>query len=313
MSAPASIMNYAPLPRAGERAHRMRLRLAAVTAVISIVVLAAYGWNYYLLAAAERPFSPKHELLKPSGSIAIKLGMAGVMLFVMIFLYPLRKRIKWLGRIGSAKHWLDFHVIAGLTAPILIAFHASFKFRGIAGIAFWIMLSVAISGVIGRYIYAQIPRSLSSAELSLKELAEIEDELSKDLSAQSSLSAQDFAPLLQVPTPAQVREMSAYRAILLMIVLDVCRPFHIARLRIRVLGWSRVLPYFGGLLRTSHEDLERAIGIARTKAALSKRIAFLSRSQQVFHLWHVIHRPFSYSFAVLAFIHIVVVIALGFV
>lgn len=313
MSAPASIMNYAALPRAGERAHRMRLRLAAVTAVISIVALAAYGWNYYLLAATARPFSPKHELLKPSGSIGIKLGIAGVMLFAMIFLYPLRKRIKWLGRIGSAKHWLDFHVIAGFTAPILLAFHASFKFRGIAGIAFWIMLSVAISGVIGRYIYAQIPRSLSSAELSLKELAEIEDELSKDLSAQGSLSAQDFAPLLQVPTPAQVREMPAYRAILLMIVLDVCRPFHIARLRVHVLGWSRVLPYFGGLLRTSHEDLERAIGIARTKAALSKRIAFLSRSHQVFHLWHVIHRPFSYSFAVLALIHIVVVIALGFV
>ena len=291
----------------------MRLHVAAVTAVATVVALAVYGWNYYLLAAAERPFSPKHELLKPSGSIAIKLGIAGVLLFLVIFLYPLRKRVKWLGRIGSAKHWLDFHVIAGLTAPVLIAFHASFKFRGIAGIAFWIMLSVAISGVIGRYIYAQIPRSLSSAELSLKELAEIEEELSKDLSAQSPLSAQNFAPLLQVPTPAQVREMSVCRAVLLMIVLDLCRPFHVARLRIRVLGWSQVLPYFGGFIRTSHEDLERAIRIARTKAALSKRIAFLSRSQQVFHLWHVIHRPFSYSFAVLALIHIVVVIALGFV
>ena len=107
--------------------------------------------------------------------------------------------------------------------------------------------------------------------------------------------------------------MSAYRAILLMIVLDLCRPFHIARLRIRVLGWGSALPYIGGLIRTSNQDLERAIRIARTKAALSKRIAFLSRSQQVFHLWHVIHRPFSYSFAVLALIHIVVVIALGFV
>ena len=313
MSAPASIMNYGSVQHTRERAHRMRLHLAALTAVVSVVALAVYGWNYYLLAAAERPFSPKHELLKPSGSIAIKLGIAGVMLFMMIFLYPLRKRIKWLGRIGSARHWLDFHVIAGLTAPVLIAFHASFKFRGIAGIAFWIMLSVAISGVIGRYIYAQIPRSLSSAELSLKELAEIEEELAKDLSVQGPLSAQDFAPLLQVPTPAQVREMSAYRAILLMMVLDLCRPFHIARLRIRVLGWSRVLPYFAGLIRTPDEDLERAIHIARSKAALSKRIAFLSRTQQVFHLWHVIHRPFSYSFAVLALIHIVVVIALGFV
>ncbi len=313
MSAPASILDYAAVQRTRERAHRMRLHLAAGTAVVTMVALAAYGWNYYLLSAAERPFSPKHDLLKPSGSIAIKLGIAGVMLFLMIFLYPLRKRIKWLGSMGSAKHWLDFHVIAGLTAPVLIAFHASFKFRGIAGVAFWIMLAVAISGVIGRYIYAQIPRSLSSAELSLKELAEMEEALSQDLSAQGPLSAQDFAPLLQVPTPAQVREMSALRAILRMIALDVCRPFHIARLRIRVLGWRRVLPSFGGLVRTSHEDLERAIRIARTKAALSKRIAFLSRTQQVFHLWHVIHRPFSYSFAVLALIHIVVVIALGFV
>ncbi len=313
MSAPASIMNHASLQAAGERAHKTRLYVAAAVAMLSIVALAAYGWNYYLLAAAERPFSPKHELLKPSGSIAIKLGIAGVALFLMIFLYPLRKRIKWLGRIGSAKHWLDFHVIAGLTAPVLIAFHASFKFRGIAGIAFWIMLSVAISGVIGRYIYAQIPRSLSSAELSLKELAEIEEELSKDLSAQGPLSVQDFAPLFQVPTTAQVREMSAYRAILLMMVLDLYRPFHIARLRIRVLGWGSALPYMGGLVRTSNQDLEHAIRIARTKAGLSKRIAFLSRSQQVFHLWHVIHRPFSYSFAVLAVIHIIVVIALGFV
>ena len=313
MSAPAGIMDYGSAQRNRQRAHRMRLQVAAITAVATVVALAIYGWNYYLLAAAERPFSPKHELLKPSGSIAIKLGIAGVLLFLVIFLYPLRKRIKWLGRIGSAKHWLDFHVIAGLTAPVLIAFHASFKFRGIAGIAFWIMLSVAISGVIGRYIYAQIPRSLSSAELSLKELAEIEDDLSKDLSALGPLSVQDFAPLLQLPTPAQVQEMSACRAILLMMVLDLCRPFHIARLRTRALGWNRVLPYCGGLIRTSHEDLERAIRIARSKAALSKRIAFLSRSQQVFHLWHVIHRPFSYSFAVLALIHITVVIALGFV
>ena len=91
--------------------------------------------------------------------------------------------------------------------------------------------------------------------------------------------------------------MSVFRAILVMIMLDLCRPFRIAQLRIRVLGWGRGLRYFGGLLRTSNEDLERAIRIARTKAALSKRIAFLSRSQQVFHLWHVIHRPFSYSFA----------------
>lgn len=311
MSAVASLMNHAALQRERDRAHRRRLHAAAAIAILTVVALALYGWNYYLLSAVERPFSPKHELLKPSGTIAIKLGIVGVALFVMIFLYPLRKRIKWLREVGSAKHWLDFHVIAGLTAPVIIAFHASFKFRGIAGVAFWIMLSVAISGVVGRYIYAQIPRSLSSAEVSLKELVDAEESLTKELSEEEVLSSCDLTSLLHIPTPEQVRAMPIHRAMLLMLVLDAGRPFHVARLRIRVLGWRGML-YLAGLIRTPHQELERAIRIARTKATLAKRIAFLSRSQQVFHLWHVIHRPFSYSFAVLALIHIAVVIALGY-
>jgi hypothetical protein len=304
-------MNYTAAQKAAERGHRRRLKVVAILAIATITMLALYGWDYYLLGAAERPFSPKHELLKPSGTVAIKLGMLGVALFVTIFLYPLRKRVRWLGRIGSAKHWLDFHVIAGLTAPVIIAFHASFKFRGIAGVAFWIMLSVAISGVIGRYIYAQIPRSLSSAEASLGELAEAEAALAGSLTAQHLFSAQELEPILRIPAPEQVRAMPLLRAVVLMFALDVTRPFHVARLRVRVLGWRAAL-YLAGLLRTRHKELERAIDLAGTKAKLSKRIAFLSRSQQVFHLWHVIHRPFSYSFAVLALIHIAVVIALGY-
>ena len=41
-------------------------------------------------------------------------------------------------------------------------------------------------------------------------------------------------------------------------------------------------------------------------------ISFLSKTQQLFHLWHVVHRPFSYSLAVLAIVHIGFVIALGY-
>lgn len=312
MSTLTSLMNYADVRGEDERSHRRRLRVAAVAAAMAVIALTVYGGNYYVLSAVERPFSPKHELLKPSGTVAIKLGMLGFLLFVIIFLYPLRKRIKWLGRMGSARHWLDFHVILGLTAPVVIAFHASFKFHGIAGIAFWIMLSVAISGVVGRYVYAQIPRSLSSAELSLKELAEAEQSLTSDLASQSLLSPGDLAALFDVPTPEQVQAMPLYKALLTMLALDISRPSHVARLRIRALGWGAALR-FGGLMQSRRADLENAIRLARTKATLAKRISFLSRSQQVFHLWHVIHRPFSYSFVVLALIHIVVVLALGFV
>ena len=78
------------------------------------------------------------------------------------------------GQIGTTRHWLDIHVLMGLTAPFIIAFHSTLKFKGIAGMAFWIMFAVSASGVVGRYLYAQIPRKVTTAELSMKELQELQ-------------------------------------------------------------------------------------------------------------------------------------------
>ncbi len=77
-------------------------------------------------------------------------------------------------------------------------------------------------------------------------------------------------------------------------------------------GESRWLLSFGGLRQTSDRKLEHAIGVARQQAALSKRILFLTRTQQVFRLWHVIHRPFSYAFAILAALHIGIALFMGY-
>lgn len=314
MSANVSLAGYAVVQaRNKERAHRFLVYFAAAAAVGLMLFLAIYGFDYYTLSSAERPLSAKHELLKPSGRIGMKLGMLGVALFLIIFLYAIRKRIKWLSRQGATKHWLDFHVVAGVTAPVVIAFHSSFKFHGIAGVAFWIMLAVAISGFIGRYVYAQIPRSLSAAEISLNELDTWQRELADRLQQQHLFSSADFDSLFQVPSAAQVRSMSLVRALALMIVFDLIRPFRIARLRCRVLRWTEIVTSMGGLFRSSNQELEYVIGSVKRKSNLAKRVAFLDRSQQVFHLWHVVHRPFSYSFAVLAVAHIVVVVMLGYV
>src|SRR6202008_3582154 len=120
------------------------------------------------------------------------------------FLYPLRKVWPWLSRQGSAKHWLDNHVLLGLAAPFVIAFHASFKFRGFAGMAFWIMVAVSASGVIGRYLYAQIPRSLNAAEISMKELQEMQEGMAQDLAKQNLLPQADLRSLLRLPSRERV-------------------------------------------------------------------------------------------------------------
>lgn len=295
-----------------ERAHRIRLVSGYVLAVALIMSLSVYGFNYYLLSSADRPFSPKHVLLKPSGAIGLKLGFLGLAMFLAIFLYPLRKRWAWLGRQGSSRHWLDIHVLLGLAAPFVIAFHSSFKFRGFAGIAFWIMVSVSLSGVIGRYLYAQIPRSLNAAELSLKELQEVQGRLAQQLQEQDLLPQSDLHSLLRLPSAERVRKMSILVALPYMIALDLARAFRVAKLRRHALSISQQLLTLAGFLPTRYTDLEKAITMAREEAATAKRVLFLSRSQQVFHLWHVVHKPFGYSFAILALVHIAVVAMMGY-
>jgi len=293
-----------------EKRHRVRLYMLYVLAFATNLAIFIYGFDYYKLSAIDRPFSPKHHLLRPSGSIGLYLGFLGVALFCGIFLYPIRKHWAWLSAKGSTRHWLDIHILMGLTAPFIIALHSTLKFKGIAGMAFWIMFAVSASGVVGRYLYGQIPRKVSTAELSMKELQDIQQELSQELAAQKLLPEADVRALLRLPNSERVKRMPIVIAFPYMILLDVARVFRVARLRRHAGGG--VLRTFGGFVSSGHREAEKAIRVAAEEAALSKRVLFLSRSQKVFHLWHVVHKPFSYAFAVLALVHIGLQFFLGY-
>jgi hypothetical protein len=312
MSVQTTIAPAVLQPEQTERGHRTRLLLAWLLAAAVVLVIAGYGYDYYILSAAQRPFSLKHDALRPSGSIGIKLGMLGVFLFFLIYLYPLRKRWGWLGRQGNSRHWLDFHVVLGTTAPLIIAFHSSFKFGNIAGMAFWSMLAVTLSGFVGRYLYAQIPRSLNAAELSMKELQEKENALQKELADQKAAFGFSVDALYELPSSAKVAKGSLMGSLLSMLLIDFKRPFKASLVRLRQAGFSSWLFAGCGFFSTRDHKLERAIRVAQREAAFSKHILFLSRTQQVFRMWHIIHRPFSYAFAILALIHIGIALAMGY-
>jgi len=82
--------------------------------------------------------------------------------------------------------------------------------------------------------------------------------------------------------------------------------------RLRQAGFGPWVFSFCGLLPTRDHKLERAIRVAQKQASLSQSILFLTRTQRVFQLWHVIHRPFSYSFAILAVVHIGIALFMGY-
>jgi len=312
MSTSASIRTAVLPLEDAERGHRLRVRLAWLLAAAVVLVIAGYGYDYYTLGALQRPFSPKHEILRPSGTIGIKLGMFGVLLFFLIYLYPLRKRWGWLGRQGNSRHWLDFHVVLGATAPIIVAFHSCFKFGNIAGMAFWSMLVVTMSGFVGRYLYSQIPRGLSAAELSMKEMEEREEKLRKELAEQRATFGFSVEALYQLPTADEVAKTPMVASLLSMFLIDFKRPFKASLVRLQEAGFGPWLLSFCGLLPTRDQKLERAIRVAQKEATLSKHILFLTRTQQVFRLWHVVHRPFSYAFAILAILHICIALFMGY-
>ncbi len=95
-------------------------------------------------------------------------------------------------------------------------------------------------------------------------------------------------------------------------MLDLRLPLQVASLRRASSTFAGNLRSLGGLFSSGNLEVEPVVQLVRKKASLSRRVNFLDHTQRVFHLWHVIHRPFSYAFAVLAIMHILVVMGLGF-
>jgi hypothetical protein len=292
--------------------HRVMVTLLALTGAAFVLWLTWQGVGYYKLPLADRPFHPQHSDLKPAGHTGIRLGVISLGLFLLLFLYPLRKRVKFLQRIGKTRRWLDFHILLGLTVPLLVTLHSSLKLKGLAGMAYWIMMAIVASGIVGRYLYAQIPRSLNAAELSLREIQEQSEALADQIRSQNVFNEGDLAAVLALPTRQQVEAMPVWQAMVAMALLDLRRPLRVAALRRKTLSSVEHITTLGGLLKSGHAELEAVIGGVRKEAWLTAKVLFLGKTSQVFHLWHVVHRPFSYAFAILVVTHIAIVMLMGY-
>lgn len=173
--------------------HKLSIVFYSLVVLIAIAALTYIGFSFYNLPIEERFFHPLYQQLKPSGFIGHGLGIIGTLLILIgMFGYMARKRFRIFARIGLLKYWLELHIFLCTLGSVLILFHTTFKFGGIVSVGFWSMVIVWTSGVIGRYIYLQIPHAIEGRELSLQEVKNMKEELDSELLKKYNISSAEI-------------------------------------------------------------------------------------------------------------------------
>lgn len=286
-----------------ERSARPRQLVLGVSMSI-LVAINTIGTGYYASPMAIRVRHPLHEWLRPSGYIGQSAGILAFTIFVFLWLYPLRKKVKALAWTGSVGRWLDVHVTAALTLPLLLAIHAAWRFDGVIGLGYTAILLVCASGVIGRYLYSHIPRARSGVELSREEVAAQRAGLVERIAATTRLDQAAVEQTLAVVSPPE-RDIGVARTVFELAAGDLLRWRRTRALRQR---WTSLAP---AGLRPSRKSLDDAVRLASREMSLAQQVRLLDATHRVFRWWHVAHRPVAISALIAVVVHVAVVIALG--
>jgi len=276
-----------------------RIILAGLYAftIAALVYLVANGFGYYATGMELRPEHPLNELWKPSGLIGHGLGIVGSALMIIMMLYSVRKRFSFARRWGNIKIWLDYHIWMGVTGPLLVIFHTSFKLGGIVAVSFWSMIGVALSGVVGRYIYIQIPRSRTGNQLSASELDEMDREMMQKL-AGYGVSEETLNSL----QPADAPTKTGWGSVWTWFKEDLAMSSKLKKFSKELLAGEKV----------SHHQVHEAVKIVKQKLVLKRRIQFLHTAEGLLHYWHVIHKPFAIVMMVIMVVHVIVAVLFGY-
>jgi hypothetical protein len=292
-------------PRISGADERPGARRATRLLLLSAVLLAAVtvaGASYYFAPVGERVRSPLHAWLKPSGWVGQAAGILALLIFLSLWLYPLRRRFRWLAFTGAMARWLDVHVSLALILPLLAAVHASWRFSGLIGLGYAAMLTVWLSGLVGRYLYARIPRGKTGLELDAGGVARHRHALLEEIARRARLPIDEVRSVLgEDPWPC---EGLGLWATLRQMVRD-----DFARWRASRALAAACRRRSGG--RLDRGTLRRVRKLARREMALMQQARLLAATQRVFRFWHVVHRPFAIAALAAVLVHVSVAVIMG--
>lgn len=281
-------------------AHFLFITLLSLIVVVVTALLFYKGFSYYDTPLEERFYHPDYQMLRSSGPVGHGLGIIGsLLMFIGVGIYMLRKRWRPIARWGVLKHWLEFHIFLCTLGPIMVLFHTTFKFGGLVSISFWSMVAVFASGVIGRFIYIQIPRSIEGRELSLNEVREMKGDIGRILKTEFRLNEESYHLIV---------ESTKKR-------LDIKQKNTFVRYIKKYFDDRRNLWNIKSVLKQNklgRNESRKIIRLIKNEIALNRKIERLTTMQNLFKYWHVAHLPFAIIMLVIMIIHVAVTIVLGY-
>ncbi len=204
-----------------------------------------------------------------------------------------------MARMGKLKYWLEFHIFLCIMGPLFVLFHTSFKFGGIVSISFWSMVAVFLSGIIGRFIYIQIPRSIEGRELSLNEIRDMKSDISIILKTKFSLDQDSIETILEstriTGDPNHFMPIGHY-----------FRKYREDRSKVRRIKVALKKSKLSRIQRSS------VIKLVKNEISINRRIDRLQTMQNLFKYWHVAHLPFALLMLIIMVIHVAVTIVFGY-
>lgn len=261
--------------------HQIYIGILVSITVVVTAYLAYTGYSYYSTPLEERFYHPRHNWFKPSGLYGQGLGVFGTLLILIgVSSYILHKRYNILGRHVRLKYLLEFHIFLCTLGPILILFHTAFKFGGIVSIAFWSMVAVVASGVVGRFIYIQIPRTIEGRALSLSEVQNMKTDVAVVLKDNYQVKDTDVELFVNYTKEGSTSLSSLKKAL--------------------------------GRYNLSKEDQKQVLKMLHGERSLSRKISRLETMKKYFKYWHVAHMPFALIMLVIVVIHVVVAFTFGY-
>lgn len=273
--------------------HRIYITILVSIVVLTTIFLFYKGYSYYTTPLEERFYHPDHDWFKPSGIFGHGLGIFGTLLILIgVFGYIAKKKYKFLHRFGRLKYWLEFHIFLCTLGPVMVLFHTAFKFGGLVSVSFWSMVAVVASGVVGRFIYVQIPRTIEGRELSLNEVKAMKVNLEEILKSSYHLDENSQQAILNAAT---VNTGSGFWAQYFRDQKKISQVKNVLRAN-----------------RLNPADIRQVVALVKNEISLNNRIERLLTMQKLFKYWHVAHLPFALIMLIIMVIHVGVTLAFGY-